>query len=666
MKRANRLAGEKSPYLLQHAHNPVDWHPWGAEAFEKAKREGKPIFLSIGYSTCHWCHVMEQESFEDEEIAGILNEHFVPVKVDREERPDVDQIYMTFVQATTGRGGWPLSVWLTPELEPFVGGTYFPKEDVPGRTGFRGVLLRIVDLWKRQRKEIEASAGKVVGQLKQLAAASPPGEIDPEAVLERGEARFSGSFEAVRGGFSHAPKFPPPMTIQFLLRQHRRTGAKEPLEMCERTLVEMARGGMHDQLGGGFHRYATDAEWLVPHFEKMLYDNALLAVAYLEAYQVTGKEFYARVARDTLEYVLRDLTSKEGAFFSAEDADSEGVEGRFYVWNPAQVKEVLGEEEGGRFCSAFGVTVEGNWEPFEESIPKGQSVLHVEEEGDFTALKRKLFEARSKRVRPLLDDKVLTSWNALMISAMCRAARVLEEPRYREAAERAARYLLAKHRKDGRLLRTSRHGEAKLDAYLEDYAALAAAMLDLYETTFDVSWVEEARRLVEQASGLFGDEAGGFFTTSERHTSLIARMREEYEGPIPTGNALMAMSLLRLHALTGEASFRERAVKTVESFKVELERMPEAFPYLLCVVDFLKGPSRQIVVTGPRPEPLLRVVRRAFLPNAVVALADGKPAFALLEGRAAVEGRAAAYVCEDMACKLPVTDPEELEALLEE
>ena len=669
MKHTNRLAKEKSPYLLQHAHNPVDWYPWGEEAFAKARKEDKPIFLSIGYSTCHWCHVMERESFENEDVAKVLNANFVAIKVDREERPDVDQIYMSAAQALGGRGGWPLSAWLTPDLKPFFAGTYYPREH------FVRILDRVTEVWKGNRENIEKDADQLAAHLKKMGEAAEFGEVEPEEVLKKGVEAFERGFEPQFGGFSQAPKFPHSTTVQFLLREHRRTGSKIALQMVEKTLTEMALGGIYDQLGGGFHRYSTDAEWLVPHFEKMLYDNALLVTAYLEAYQVTKKELYARIARETLEYVLRDMTSKEGGFYSAEDADSEKIEGKFYVWNPGQVKEILGEKDAERFMKAFDVTEKGNWEPHEPDLPRHQSVLRVVDEkvraegpdDGLLALKKKLFEARGKRIRPGLDDKVLTAWNALMISAMAQAARVLEEERYRDAAVRAARYLLSTHLKDGKLLRTSREGEAKLDGYLVDYAFLSAAMLDLYETTFDPAWYDQARSLAERALELFWDEkAGGFFFASKDHSNLISRMREDYEGPMPTGNSVMALTFLRLHSLTGEASYREKAIKTVGSYKTQLERHPQAFAYFLVAIDYLKGPSREIVIAGPDPEPLLRVIRRRFLPNGVVARADGKARIPLLEGRTAVKGKAAAYVCENRTCKMPVTDPAELEALLKE
>ncbi len=658
MKHTNRLAKEKSPYLLQHAHNPVDWYPWGDEAFAKAKKEGKPIFLSIGYSTCHWCHVMERQSFEDEEVAKVLNENFVPIKVDREERPDVDQIYMAFVQASTGHGGWPLSAWLTPDLKPFVGGTYYPK------ARFLEILGRIHEVWKEKRAAIEEDADRAAEFLKGMTEPKETGAVDSDAVLRKGYELFERQFEPVHGGFSQAPKFPHSTTIQALLRHHLRTGDAEALAMAEKSLVEMARGGIYDQLGGGFHRYSTDAAWIVPHFEKMLYDNALLVVAYLEAYQATGKEFYARIARETLEYVRRDMTSKDGAFYSAEDADSEKVEGKFYVWNPKLVREVFDGKDAERFMKAYDVTEEGNWDPHEPDLPKRQSVLRVMGDLD-EGLRKRAFEARSKRVRPGLDDKVLTSWNGLMISAYAKAARVLGDASYRDAAERAGSFLLEKHRKEGRLLRTSRLGEAKLDGYLEDYAYLSAALLDLYETSFDPAWYEESKRLAEKAVELFWDEkSGGFYATEAGQASLIARMREEHEGAIPSSNGTLALVFLRLHAYTGEASARERAVKTIESYKNILDRYPAANVTLMMAVDFLKGPSREIVIAGPEPGPFLGVVRRRFLPRAVVALADGRAKMPLLEGKGPVRGKTAAYVCENMACKLPVTDPAALEELL--
>jgi uncharacterized protein YyaL (SSP411 family) len=658
LQNTNRLAGEASPYLLQHAHNPVDWYPWGEEAFAKARRDDKPVFLSIGYSACHWCHVMERESFADEEVARVLNEHFVAVKVDREERPDVDQLYMAAVQALGQQGGWPLSVWLTPALKPFMGGTYFPK------TGFLALLRDIARVWRTRRVDILDDAVQVARYLQEAARQVEPGAVEPDAVLERAARQLAQDYDPASGGFSPAPKFPQASVIRFLLRRYLRTGEPEPLAMAERTLQAMARGGIYDQLGGGFHRYSTDGRWLVPHFEKMLYDNALLAVAYLEAYQATGNAFYGRIARETLRYVMRDLATPEGAFCGSEDADSEGVEGKFYVWTPEQVRDVLGPRDAERFCRAFGVEPEGNWEPVEESLPRGRSVLRVVEEGEFSRLRAVMRAARGRRARPRRDDKVLTAWNALMISALAKAAQVLGAPVYAQAAARAARFLLDRHLKDGRLLRCSRAAVPGPAGCLEDYAYLAAALLDLYEATFDAAYYAAAARLAARAVELFWDRrAGGFFAAAPDE-ALFARLREGYEGPLPLAGAVMALTLLRLHGLTGAPEFRDRAERTVASCNGALARSPSGHASLLCAVDFLKGPATTVVVSGPDPEALLRAARRVFCPNQVVALADGRADIPILEGRGPLAGKAAAYVCRDRTCLPPVTEPAQLEALL--
>jgi len=658
LQSTNRLAAETSPYLLQHAHNPVDWYPWGAEAFAKARQEDKPVFLSIGYAACHWCHVMERDSFEDEEVARSLNEDFVAVKVDREERPDVDQLYMAAVQALGQQGGWPLSVWLTPALKPFMGGTYFPK------AGFLALLRETARLWKTRRTDVLDDAVAVAQYLQDAARAVQPGVVEPDDVLERAARQLAQDYDPVSGGFSPAPKFPQASVIRFLLRRHLRTGEPEPLAMAERTLQSMARGGIYDQLGGGFHRYSTDAQWLVPHFEKMLCDNALLAAAYLEAFQATGNGFYARIARETLHYVLRDLSTPEGAFCGAEDADSEGVEGQFYVWTPEEARAVLGAADAERFCRAFGVTPDGNWEPSEESLPRDRSVLHVVEEGDLARLRGMMLRARGRRPRPRRDDKVLTAWNALMISALAKAAQVLGAPLYAKAAVRAARFLLVKHVSCGRLRRSSRAGVTGLDGYLEDHAYLAAALLDLYETTFDAAYYAAATRLAARAIELFWDDRAGGFFSAIPDEALFVRLREEHEGPLPSANAVMALTLLRLHALTGEPELLERAERTVASFHGALGRIPSGHASLLCAVDFLQGPVTAVVVSGPEPEALLSAARKVFCPNQVVALADGRAPIPILEGRGPLAGKAAAYVCRDWTCPPPVTDPAELEALL--
>jgi uncharacterized protein YyaL (SSP411 family) len=658
IKTTNRLAGEASPYLLQHAHNPVDWYPWGEEAFAKARREDKPVFLSIGYSACHWCHVMERESFEDEEVAQRLNEDFVAVKVDREERPDVDQLYMSAVQALGQQGGWPLSVWLTPALKPFMGGTYFPK------AGFLALLRDAAGLWKGRRADVLDDAVAVAKYLQDAARQAAPGAVEADAILERAARQLALDYDPENGGFSSAPKFPQAWVIRFLLRRHRRTGEPEPLAMAEASLQAMARGGIYDQLGGGFHRYSTDGLWLVPHFEKMLYDNALLASAYLEAAQATGNALYSRVAQETLHYVMRDLGTPEGVFCSAEDADSEGREGQFYVWSPQEVRGVLGPRDAERFCRAYGVTPEGNWEPLEESLPRGRSVLHVVEEGELTRLRAAMLRARGRRVRPRRDDKVLTAWNALMISALAKAAQVLGAPAYGRAAARAARFLLDRHVSYGRLRRSSRAGVTGPDGYLEDHAYLAAALLDLYETTFDASFHEAASRLAARAVELFWDERAGGFFAGAADPALFARLREDYEGPMPLANAVMALTLLRLHALSGAPELLDRAERTVASFSGLLGRIPSGLPSMLCAVDFLQGPVTTLVVAGPQPEVLLRAARKVFCPNLVMALADGRAAIPILEGRGALAGKAAAYVCRDWTCLPPIGEPEELEALL--
>jgi uncharacterized protein YyaL (SSP411 family) len=681
------LIHEKSPYLQQHAFNPVDWQPWSEATLARAKKEDKPIFLSIGYSTCHWCHVMERESFENEEVAKVLNAHFIPVKLDREERPDIDQVYMTAVQGLTGSGGWPLSVWLTPDLKPFYGGTYFPPENRMGRPGFRPLLLELARVWKERRGEVDESAAKIAGFIAANARSRASGEggVPGIEVFDQAYDHYVRQFDAAWGGFGPAPKFPRSEAVQLLLRVHARTGKPHALAMCETTLDRMARGGMYDHLGGGFARYSTDERWLIPHFEKMLYDNALLARAYLEAYQATGKEPYARIAREIFAYVLRDMTDPGGAFYSAEDADSEGEEGKFYVWTPAEIEAVLGKEEGALFCRVYGVTAEGNFE-------HGTSALWLERpvaacaaaeklelaalEARLAAARKALFDVRAKRVRPHRDDKVLTAWNALMISALAHGAQVLEEPRYAEAAARAARFLLANLRKDGRLLARWRQGEARFPAYLDDHAFLAAALIDLYETDFDPAWFREARRLQAETDRLFGDASGGgyYFTGSDQET-VVARMKDAYDGALPSGNSVAAQNALRLWSFTGDEAYRTSAESVFGAFGDFIGQAPFAVPRMLCALDYALGKPREVAIAGaPGAEDtqaMLRAVRRPFLPNRVVAFApDGtvdaetEALIPLLARRSIKDGRATAYVCEGTVCKAPVTSAEELAELL--
>ena len=684
-KHTNRLAKEKSPYLLQHGHNPVDWYPWGDEAFKKAKEEDKPIFLSIGYSTCHWCHVMERESFEDEEIAKYLNEHFVAIKVDREERPDIDQIYMAFVQDLTGHGGWPLSAFLTPELKPFHGGTYFPPKRRGNMPGFLELLQEMVNVWTNKRDHVNQVATARTERVKLYTENVIEGDVAEEA-LDKAYGDLKSSFDSTYGGFGRAPKFPQSTVLSFLLRHHRRNSGGEALKMVETTLEMMYRGGMYDHLGGGFHRYSTDARWLVPHFEKMLYDNSLLARTYIEAYQVTGKEIYAQVARETLDYILSDMTHPEGGFYSAEDADSEGEEGLFYVWTQAELMEILGDKKAKLIGQYYGVTEGGNFE-------HGKSILHLpvhpdaflekagvdkkEWEGILSESKKALLEVRSKRIRPGRDDKIITAWNGLMISAMAQGYQVLGDERYREAARRASDFILKNLVEDGRLLRRHRE-ESDIPGYIDDYAFLQMGLLDLYEATFDARYFQEAVRLANEMVRLFWDEEGkGFFFTGEDGEKLIARPKEIADGAIPSGNAVAVLNLLRLGEWTSDAQWRERAETTIRTFGAQIDRVPRAFAQTLCAIDFLRDTPKEIVLAGD-PESagmaaLLKTIHGRFIPNKVIALVpagdDGASLVKLmpmLKDRTPLEGKPTAYVCENYACKLPTNDPVTLAEQLKE
>ena len=639
----NRLAREKSPYLLQHAHNPVDWYPWGAEAFEKARREEKPIFLSVGYSTCHWCHVMAHESFENEAIASVLNAHFVAIKVDREERPDIDRVYMTYVQATTGAGGWPMSVWLTPDLKPFVGGTYYPPEDCRGRPGFQNVLLQIAAAWRKDRNAIITAANDVTRQLQQATAGrAEAGTAPAAAFLETGYQQIKASYDPRYGGFGGAPKFPRPVTLNFLLRHYARTGTAEALDMSLFTLRKMADGGIHDHLGGGFHRYSVDEVWLVPHFEKMLYDQAQLACSYVDAWQVTHEPFYADVARDTLEYVLRDLTGPDGQFYSAEDADSPRpgapailAEGAFYVWEQSEVVVALGEETAAVFNYHYGVEPGGNVPSDPRDEFRNQNILVVRhplaETGrkfgqsadavrDLLAAARlKMLELRTRRSRPRLDDKTLTAWNGLMISAFARAAQVLEEPRYLAAAQRAAGFVETRlfDPNRGRLLRRHCQGETAIDGFADDYAYFIQGLLDLYEASLDVKWLKWALDLQKRQDALFWDKnTGGYFSTTGTDPSILLRLKDDDDGAEPSPNAVAAMNLLRQAQLTGNQNLCEQAETIFAASGRHLRRVPSAMPQMLVAVAFHLAPPRQTVI----------------------------------------EGKAAADVCENYACQLPTTD----------
>lgn len=677
-RKPNRLIREKSPYLQQHAHNPVDWYPWGEEAFAKAHRENKPVFLSIGYSTCHWCHVMERESFENEAIAAILNERFVAIKVDREERPDVDEIYMTAVQALTqGGGGWPLSVWLLPDGKPFYGGTYFPPDDKWGRRGFASVLVQVSETYQKHRSEIDRYGAELTETIRRAGTVGAGDELPDQELLAAAGVQLAQRFDPAYGGFSRQPKFPPSMAMMHLLRQHRRTGDPNALHMTEHTLERMWRGGMFDHLGGGFARYSTDSQWLVPHFEKMLYDNALLARVYLEAYQVTERELYADVAKDILRYVLRDMTSPRGGFYSAEDADSEGEEGKFYVWTPEEVALVLGEEEGRVFSDFYGVSEGGNFEggtsilhrrmPI-EAFADEKGVKPAELEARLAEGRGKLLREREQRPRPLRDEKILAAWNGLMISSMAYAYQVLGGEEYRQAAERAADFVLIEMTSRGRLLRRWMDGQALHDGYSSDYAFMIQGLLDLYEATFEIRWLAEAVRLADDMDRLFwDDEGGGYFMTGHDAEPLIARTKDPDDSAIPSGNSVAAWNGLRLAELTGRDKYRERSLKTIAAFRQLMERAPSAYPMMLVAFDFAVGPTKEVVVVGDPAaadtRAMLAELRGAFVPNKVVALTRGRAgrdAVALvpmLDERVALDGKATAYVCESYACKLPTTDP---------
>ena len=713
----NRLAREKSPYLLQHAHNPVDWYPWGEEAFAKARRENKPIFLSIGYSTCHWCHVMAHESFEDEATAAIMNREFVSIKVDREERPDVDRVYMTFVQATTGGGGWPMSVWLTPDLKPFVGGTYFPPVDRYGQPGFKKVLERIAAAWKQDHAKIADQGSKLLEALResQSAQAETTAKIDNQ-FFQTAYEQLSRSFDDKEGGFGTAPKFPRPVSLNFLTRFYARDtkseSGKHALEMDLVTLRKMAAGGMHDHLGGGFHRYSVDRYWHVPHFEKMLYDQAQLASAYLDAFQIGQDRQYADVARDILDYVARDMTSKEGGFFSAEDADSffehgkpEHGEGAFYVWTEKQIDDALGADAA--VCKFhFGVQPHGNApegsDPQDEF--RGKNILiqrhtlaetakHFKKSDDeirqsLMRSREKLLTIRNKRPRPHLDDKIIAAWNGLMISAYARGAQVLDEPRYLENATRAAKFLRANlyDDKSKLLFRNYRESRSDVEGFADDYAFVIQGLLDLYEVSFDVEWLKFAIELQGMQDDLFYDEKnGGYFSTSGKDKSVVLRMKDDNDSAEPAASSIAALNLLRLAQFRDDKKLDERARKTIGAFAPTLSHFASAMPQMLVALEYSLAKPRQIVIAGKidplkdgfavanndGTKALVAEVHRHFLPNKILILADGGEGQKFFSERneaigamSPIDGKPAAYVCENFTCKAPVTDPRELEKVL--
>ncbi|WP_438432958.1 thioredoxin domain-containing protein [Gorillibacterium sp. sgz500922] len=689
---ANRLAKEKSPYLLQHAYNPVHWYPWGDEAFETAARENKPVFLSIGYSTCHWCHVMERESFEDEEVAELLNRDYIAIKVDREERPDVDQVYMTVCQAMTGQGGWPLTVLLTPDRKPFYAGTYFPKRRKYGRYGLMDILGGLAEKWKEDPDAIRRTADNAAEQLEDFGAASAAegDALSAEWVNEALQRAFSGyshSFDSEYGGFGDAPKFPASHNLSLLLRYARATGSGEALRMVETTLDAMRQGGIYDHIGFGFARYSTDERWLVPHFEKMLYDNALLAIAYTEAWQLTGKESYRETVREIFEYVQRDMTDEGGAFYSAEDADSEGEEGKFYVWTPEGVRKVLGEEEGSFFCEVFGITEAGNFEG--ASIPnlihlrlsdfaRANGMAEEAAQARLNAAREKLFAAREGRIHPHKDDKILTAWNGLMIAALAKAAKAFAEPAYSEAAARAVRFLQAKLvREDGRLLARYRDGEAAYPAYLDDYAFLTWGLVELFEATAQAEHLEWAEQLASEMLRLFWDEeGGGFFFTGMDAERLFMRPKESYDGAMPSGNSAALLVLHKLARYLDREDWTRKAERLAAVFREELDAQPTAHSLLLAAAHAAVNPGRELVIAGstgdPKAERMLAECRRRYAPDDLILFhPSGEEGEAirrlcpLVRDKNPIDGQAAAYVCENFACQAPITDEAVLRANLE-
>ncbi len=682
-KYTNRLIHETSPYLLQHAHNPVDWYPWGEEALAHAKQEDKPILLSIGYSACHWCHVMERESFENEEIAQVMNELFVNIKVDREERPDLDEIYMTAVQVMTRSGGWPMTVFLTPELQPFYGGTYYPPTDRYGRPGFPKVMHAVAEAYREQNQKVLEQANQITTHLNQMSQIVDSHEQQlTEELMENAFQHYRSQFDPQYGGFGTAPKFPPGMGLPFLLRYWHHSSNPNALEMVELTLEKMARGGIYDQLGGGFHRYSTDAHWLVPHFEKMLYDNAQLVIAYFEAYQATKKLFYRHIATETLDYVLREMYDTEnGGFYSTQDADSEEVEGKFFVWEPTEVEDITHEKNAEIFCEFYDITPHGNFE--------GENILHVQTPPDIFARKlqmelseleailadgkQKLFAAREKRIKPGLDDKILTSWNGLMLRGMAMGYQLTSKPEYLKACQKSAEFILTTlSQENGLLWRTHRTGKSHLNAYLEDYSYFIAGLIALYEASFEPRWLTEAERLAHLMIEQFADEtSGGFFFIGKAHEPLIVHSKSAYDGATPSGASMAIHSLLRLAKYLDNPEFHDRAVETLKLYYHQMEAMPSGSGQLLCELAFLLSTPKEIAIVGQKADTatnaMLAALHGQYLPNKIVALIEPtrESTLPILADKTQIDNRATAYVCENYACQVPTTEVDTLVAMLQ-
>ena len=673
---SNRLINETSPYLLQHADNPVDWYPWSEEAFARAREEDKPVFLSVGYSACHWCHVMAHESFENEETARLMNSGFINIKVDREERPDVDSIYMRAVQAQTGRGGWPMSVFLTPEGKPFFGGTYFPPEDRHGMPGFSRVLHAIMEAYRDRRSDVVNSADQLVAHLNSGLMISQGQEPLTSEVLSRAFDGLDSEMDKEHGGIGAAPKFPQPMTLEFLLHYYARSGRTEALAMVDITLEKMAHGGIYDQLGGGFHRYSVDPFWLVPHFEKMLYDNALLSRLYLHAYQITGSRLYKRIVEETLDYVLREMTSPDGGFYSSQDADSEGEEGKYFVWTPQEIEEILGKEQALIFNRYYGVTYQGNFDGrnilhIRDSAEEAASELGIEEERLAAVVdnaRAKLMERRIERVAPGRDDKVLTSWNGMMLRSFAEAAAVLHRADYLQAALANAKFLLSALRSPGgRVLRSFKDAKAVLKGYLDDYANLIDGLIALHEATLNLRWLEEAISLADDMLELFWEpKEATFYDTGSDHEKLIIRPSHLFDNAEPSGPAVASDVLLRLAILTGNTEYRDHAVTMLRSLRMLMSRAPMGFGHWLCALDFYLSTPKEIAVVGPPQDPgtqaLLDEVFGRYIPNKVVTGChpngfDSYEGYPLLEDKYMINGLPSAFVCENYVCMMPATDP---------
>lgn len=676
-KESNRLIHEKSPYLLQHAYNPVNWYPWCDEAFEKAKREDKPIFLSIGYSTCHWCHVMERESFEDEEIASILNNNFISIKVDREERPDIDSIYMTVCQALTGHGGWPLTIFMTPDKTPFFAGTYFPKNDRMGMSGLKTILNSVNQAWLNNREALLHSGSRILDAIKDSFEEDTPESTATisEDIFDEAFSQFKYDFDNIFGGFGSAPKFPTPHNLFFLLRYWYNTKEEYALIMVEKTLESMYKGGIYDHIGFGFSRYSTDEKWLVPHFEKMLYDNALLAIAYLEAYQATKKKKYAEIAQQIFTYVLRDMTSPEGGFYSAEDADSEGEEGKFYIWSKKEINDILGDKDGEKYCKYYNITDEGNFEGF--NIPNLiNSVIPDEDNELVESCRKKLFDYRIKRIHPHKDDKILTAWNGLMIAAMAIGGRVLHNEVYTQAAEKAAEFILSKLvREDGRLLARYRDGDAAIPAYVDDYAYLIWGLIELYESTYKPKYLKKSLALNQDLIKLFWDnKSGGLFLYGSDSEQLIIRPKELYDGATPSGNSVAALNFIRLARMTGQHELEEKAQNMFSIFGKQVQRMARGYAFFLTAMLFSISKSKDVVLVADSDhadtENMLNVIREDFRPFTMTLFCSDKfesikELVPFIENYKTIDGKPTAYICENFACRAPIIDLKEFRKTLQ-